>query len=237
MEQQKPGSPEESWKQLKSNITKAAKRIVGFKKELAKKPWITDDMIQKMEERQKWKHQTTEEAKQQYRKLNNELRRETDRAREMRWQNQSAELEELQRQGRQDQVSRPSLNRIRELTSKRNRRGLTVIQDKNGNLLTEPEKIANRWKEYIEELYNKDNKPQDIWIEEQNEAFCNEGPDLLKDEILQALKEMKCNKAERPYNLPAEMLKCLDEKATTAMTDLCKDIYARVSGRQIFFST
>jgi len=40
VEQQKPGSPEESWKQLKSNMTKVAKRIVGFKKELAKKPWI-----------------------------------------------------------------------------------------------------------------------------------------------------------------------------------------------------
>ena len=36
----------------------AAKRIVGFKKkELAKKPRITDDMIQKMEEQRKWKHQ------------------------------------------------------------------------------------------------------------------------------------------------------------------------------------
>jgi len=63
-------------------------------------------------------------------------------------------------------------------------------------------------------------------LEEQNEMISDEGPDLLKEEIQQALKQMKCNKAEGPDNLPAEMLKCLDEKATTALIDLCKDTYS-----------
>jgi len=92
VEQHIPGPPEESWKPLKSNITKAAKKTVGFeKKEPVKKPWVTDDMIQKMEERRKWKHQTTEEAKRQYRKLNNDLSRETDRARDWRSINRTRE--------------------------------------------------------------------------------------------------------------------------------------------------
>jgi len=36
-------------------------------------------MLEKMDERRKWKHQTTTEAQTQYRKLNNELRRITEK--------------------------------------------------------------------------------------------------------------------------------------------------------------
>ena len=32
--------------------------------------------------------------------------------------------------------------------------------DKTGKLLKEPEEIRNRWKEYIETLYDKNGKPQ-----------------------------------------------------------------------------
>ena len=35
----------------------------------------------------------------------------------------------------------------------------TSIHDKNGNKLTNPTEVCNRWKEYIEELYDKENKP------------------------------------------------------------------------------
>ena len=70
----------------------------------AKKPWVTEEMLLKMKERRKWKHQITEEARSQYRKLNNELKRETEKAREIWWNEQCCQLEELQRQGRQDKV-------------------------------------------------------------------------------------------------------------------------------------
>ena len=46
----------------------------------AKKPWVTTEMLQKVEERRKVKHMSTTEAKKEYRKLNNELRRETEKA-------------------------------------------------------------------------------------------------------------------------------------------------------------
>jgi len=43
-------------------------------------PWVTTEMLQKVEERRKVKHMSTTEAKKEYRKLNNELRRETEKA-------------------------------------------------------------------------------------------------------------------------------------------------------------
>jgi len=40
---------------LKSAITTAATNVIGYKKKhAAKKPWITDEMLEKMDERRKW---------------------------------------------------------------------------------------------------------------------------------------------------------------------------------------
>jgi len=39
-------------------------------------------MIDMMEERRKWKHQSTEAVEKEYRRINNKLRRETDQAKE-----------------------------------------------------------------------------------------------------------------------------------------------------------
>ena len=73
----------ERWMNIRKHIVDAAKESIGYKKEKrAKKPWITDEMIKKMDERRKWKSVNTTTGQQNYRRLNNELRRETDKARE-----------------------------------------------------------------------------------------------------------------------------------------------------------
>ena len=45
----------------------------------------TTAIMEKMQERRKWKNKYIEEGKTTYRRLNNELRRETDQARERWW--------------------------------------------------------------------------------------------------------------------------------------------------------
>ena len=55
-------------------IKDEAEEIIGYSTgSRIKKPWITESMLELMDERRKWKHQTTEEAHQEYRKLNNKL--------------------------------------------------------------------------------------------------------------------------------------------------------------------
>jgi hypothetical protein len=46
----------------------------------ARKPWITREMISKMDERRKWKNVNTEEGRRNYRRLRNELKRVTEKA-------------------------------------------------------------------------------------------------------------------------------------------------------------
>ena len=60
---------------------------------MARKPWVTDEMVDKIHQRRKFKMMNTETGKQQYKKLSNELRRATDAAREKWWTEQCTELE------------------------------------------------------------------------------------------------------------------------------------------------
>ena len=59
-------------------------------------------MLDKMEERRKWKNKNTEEERKKYSSLNSELRRETDKAREEWWNARCDELTEYDNRGRSD---------------------------------------------------------------------------------------------------------------------------------------
>ena len=50
--------------------------LVGKVEKRARKPWITQEMLSKMDERRKWKNVNTEEGRKNYRSLRNELKRE-----------------------------------------------------------------------------------------------------------------------------------------------------------------
>src|SRR6476469_4134476 len=97
-------------------------------------------------------NQNTEEGQRTYRRLNNELRRETDQAIERWWKNECNELEELVRSARTDLV----YAKVGQLTRKKTTNCTSeAIKDETGKLLIEPEEMRNRWKEYIETLYGK----------------------------------------------------------------------------------
>ena len=69
---------------------------------MLKKPWITDKMMEKMDERRTWKNVETEEGKKVYKRLNNELRKETEKAKEDWWEARCEELVEYDNRGRSD---------------------------------------------------------------------------------------------------------------------------------------
>ena len=70
-------------------------------------------------------------------------------------------MEELDRSGRSDMV----YAKVKQLTRKSSTAGRsTSIKDRDGKLITEPDKIRERWKEYIEQLYDKAGKPEEEGI-------------------------------------------------------------------------
>jgi len=217
---------EERWSALKDNILRNAIAHVGYKaKNGAKKPWVTEAMLQKMRERRKEKSKHTAEGQAKYRQLNNELRRETERARSEWWERECEEMEELDKRGRSDLV----YAKVKQLTRKGGSVGRSLtIKAGDGKLITEPNKVRDRWKEYIETLYDKEGKPEardvEVEVESSVPVDCR-GPELLTSEIMEAVKEMKRNKAVGVDGIPGEFLKALGEKGMKELVEMCKKMY------------
>ena len=95
-----------------------------------------------MDDRRKWKNNNTEEGKKIYSSLNNELRRETDKARENWWEARCEELTEYDRRGRSDLLYNDVSRLIQ--TGKESAIKNVTINDKNGELRTEIEEVKTR---------------------------------------------------------------------------------------------
>ena len=72
----KSGNAEVQWKHIKKCVLDTVSDLVGKVEKRARKPWIPQEMISKMDERRKWKNVNTEEG----RRLRNELKRATEKA-------------------------------------------------------------------------------------------------------------------------------------------------------------
>jgi len=65
-------------------------------------------------------------------------------------------------------------------------------------------------------------------------GVCEKGPDILDSLILEAIKEMKENRALGMDEIPAEFLKALGEHATMEMIQICKKMYEKGTWPQEF---
>ena len=80
-------------------------------------------------------------------------------------------------------------------------------------------KIAERWVEYIDELYDDNREPVPQFT-------LATGQNILKEEVENVTHLMKNGNATGPDDLPAEALKSLDEHNIDIITTLCNIIYS-----------
>ncbi|KAI5751502.1 hypothetical protein M8J77_008067 [Diaphorina citri] len=176
--------PRKEWNNIKSVIIQKLNEKVGEKKKQPKKEWVTQ-MIEKMDERRKWKNVSSEYRKQQYRKLNNELRRESDSAREKWMQKQCQKIEELNKYCKLEEMYRVVKEVMRKKSSTINKRGM---KKRDGmNTINEKEN-KELWEEYIKELYESS---ANVYLEEmENENEYNQekmGYNIEEWEVKKAL--------------------------------------------------
>ena len=99
---------------------------------------------------------STEVGVKKYKQLNNELRRETDKAREDWWMEQCQNLDDLDSKGRADVYYR----KVHQLTGQNMMRNSSkAIKDMDGRLLTDKSDIIERWRKHIETLSDAERKP------------------------------------------------------------------------------
>ena len=120
------------------------------------------------------------------------LRRTPDKARDQWWNDKCDELAEYDKRGRSDLL----YQEVRQLTRTGKKLGTKniTINNKDGELKTELSEVKERWREYVEDLYDKAGKPVegDFELEEENMVENDlKGPDIMKEEIYEAIKCMK----------------------------------------------
>ena len=97
-----------------------------------------------------------------------------------------------------------------------------MIKNERGVLLTDDNLIADRWKEYFQQLLNTEN-PRDALPE----SKLVEGPEQRIEvrEVEAALKKMKCGKDSGPTGVTSEMLKALGDIGIAHLTELVNCIF------------
>jgi hypothetical protein len=106
--------------------------LVGKVERRARKPWITQEMISKMDEQRKWKNVNNKEGRKNYRRLRNELKRATDNTKKEYLESICDEIIEFQRTGRYDLTYMKS----KELAWKENHGIQNIgIEDSQGNII------------------------------------------------------------------------------------------------------
>ena len=91
------------------------------------------------------------------------------------------------------------------------------VQNKDGELLTEPEQIIDRWIEYIGDLY------EDEITNTLNHR--KEKATILYKEIRDIIEKIPKNKATGCDQIPIELIQCLGEDEKQVIADLVQNIY------------
>ncbi|KAI8509548.1 hypothetical protein Bbelb_133960 [Branchiostoma belcheri] len=103
-----------------------------------------------------------------------------------------------------------------------------VIEDSSGKLLTESSAVLDRWSEYCKELYNYELHPDTTKLDsahETEEGEVEEDLPVLRDEVADAVRNMKSGKSPGVDNVPAELLKHGGEPVVNIYTVLCQKIW------------
>jgi len=89
------GNAEVQGKNIKECVLDTISVFVGKLEERTRKPWIKQEMISKIDKQRKWKNFNTEEGRGNYRRLRNELKRATEKAKKEYLENTSKETMEF----------------------------------------------------------------------------------------------------------------------------------------------
>lgn len=128
---------------MRETTTNAATETMKeTKSTLPRKEWITPEIIEMIEERRKYKNLNTDEYQKRYRILSNLIIRKSKAAK-----GKCEEIDILMRMGKIEEAYKT----VKRFFGVRTHKG-GAVENKEGEKIYEQEKVADRWKEYIEPL-------------------------------------------------------------------------------------
>ena len=182
-------------KVFQTSLQEAAKTSIPHWSKKKHKLWITPKILELMNKRRKVRNNITA-----YRKLDREVRNACQIAKETVLNNQCLEIEELEKKN-------PQLmhTKIKEATRKyKTCSSAKCIEANNGTIIMEKEKVLERWKEYICELFEDNRRPEYLITRREKENL-----PMLTEEIGKAIKSMPKGKAAGPDEVYIELIQCI----------------------------
>ncbi|XP_049765311.1 uncharacterized protein LOC126094789 isoform X1 [Schistocerca cancellata] len=174
---------EEKWTWLKKAITEVGKENISTKKVAAKKPWVTEEILQLIDERRKYKHVPGKSGIQKYKSLRNEINRKCREAKTKWLQEKCEDIEKDMIVRRTDSAHRKVKTTFGDIKSNGGN-----IKSATGIPLLNAEERAGRWKEYIESLYEGEDL-SDVIEEETGVDLEEIGDPVLESEFKRALED------------------------------------------------
>ena len=199
-----------NWEAFKEATTSTANEVVPKHKKIARRKWMTNEILDQMSSRQQISNRNSEE----YRQCTREIKRKCREAKEIWLNEQCDEIES-------NLKSEPSLihKKIKEMTGFKGCSSTGCLKSKEGEIITEKEQILERWTEYIGDLFADDrgDKPEI--------RKSMEGPEIMKEEVRATLRKMKRNKAAGPDGVVIEMILALEDFGIDKLTEILNEVY------------
>ena len=112
---------------------------------------------------------------------------------------------------------------MKDLTSSK-QRGSKVIKDKKGEILTEENDVLKRWIEYCSELYNFKTSGDENFSQA-HESTDSDSYDILREEVVTAVKNLKKGKSAGVDNIPGELVQAGGEEMINILHKICNQIW------------
>ena len=176
-----------------------------------KRPWMTDEILNMMDERRTYKNRDVSK----YKDLNRKIHKECLKAKREWMTERCEEIEQLDKMDQQCMYSR-----IKEIKGqKRKYKNNISIRKADSTVAMEMEEVKDRWNEYIRELF-QDQRPETVTL-----STNDDGPTILKSEVECAMRGMKKGKAVGEDGVALEMILTLGEFGVIELTKLFNKIY------------
>ena len=210
--------PEIEWENFKIEINKVAEEELGYRK-IGKRNWISKETEELQAEIRKSKEAAMNPGKNGIEKttelneLRTQLKKRLIKDKNKMLEETANEMEDAYKRG----DSKKLFANVNKLSGSTITKIINIepVKDRNGEILTEKEKIMARWKQHFDEILNREdpNNTEETFNEiNQSEDRCKledeigEEDDITLEEIERAVKQMRKNKAPGLCNITAEML-------------------------------
>jgi len=209
---------DEKWNKTKDILNKISDDVIGKQKK-TKKPWFNDTCMKalkrKKETRKQWLNDIDNVEKENNyiickKEVNNIIRYEKRRY----TKNMLEETEEHQKMNR-SRLLFQNINALRKGFKKQEK----FLKNCDGMLITDPNDILDKWKDYFENLLNCD-EPIDTFNWTDVEPNESEYLPPSRIEIAEQIKRLKNHKTPGEDGIQAEILKKLDEEAISNIHNL-----------------